>query len=63
MTIEMILLALSPVFLVFVTVEFIKYRRFYDIKDSMANTALALLHQAADALSLILLMPLFNWLY
>jgi sterol desaturase/sphingolipid hydroxylase (fatty acid hydroxylase superfamily) len=63
MTIEMILLALSPVFLVFVSVEFIKYRRFYDIKDSMANTALALLHQAADALSLILLMPLFNWLY
>ena len=63
MTIEVILLALSPIFLVFVSVEFIKYRHFYDIKDSMANTALALLHQGADAVSLILLMPLFNWLY
>ena len=45
MSIEIILLALSPVFIIFVSYEFIKYRRYYDIKDSLANTALALMHQ------------------
>jgi sterol desaturase/sphingolipid hydroxylase (fatty acid hydroxylase superfamily) len=63
MSIEVILLALSPIFIIFVTFEFIKYRRFYDIKDSLANTALALMHQFADAIALFLLMPFFNWLY
>lgn len=60
---EIILLALSPLFLIFVCCEFIKFKRYYDIKDSLANTVLALLHQGADAIALLLLMPLFNWLY
>lgn len=63
MSIEIILLALSPVFIIFVSYEFIKYRRYYDIKDSLANTALALMHQGADAIALIVLMPFFYWLH
>jgi len=63
MSVEWILLALSPVFILFVVVEFMKHRANYDIKDSMANTALALLHQGSDAIAMILLMPLFTWLY
>ncbi|WP_417669889.1 sterol desaturase family protein [Pseudoalteromonas tetraodonis] len=63
MSIEIILLALSPIFLLFVGVEFIKLRRYYDIKDSLANALLALLHQGADAIALLLLMPFFYWLY
>ena len=60
---EIILLALSPVFLVFVCFEFIKFKRYYNIKDSLANTVLALLHQGADAMALLLLMPFFYMLY
>jgi sterol desaturase/sphingolipid hydroxylase (fatty acid hydroxylase superfamily) len=63
MSIEIILLALSPIFIIFVTVEFIMYRRYYEVKDSLANTVLALMHQGADAISLIVLMPFFYWLY
>lgn len=63
MSIEIILLALSPVFIIFVSYEFIKYRRYYDIKDSLANTALALMHQGCDAIALIVLMPFFYWLH
>ena len=63
MTIEVILLALSPVFLAFIAVEFVKHRQLYDIKDSLANTALALLHQGTDAIALLLLMPIFYWLH
>ena len=54
MSIEIILLALSPVFIIFVSYEFIKYRRYYDIKDSLANTALALMHQ----LSYVVITPM-----
>lgn len=63
MSIEIILLALSPIFLLFVAIEFIKFRRYYDIKDSFTNALLALLHQGADAIALIVLMPFFYWLY
>lgn len=63
MSIEIILLALSPIFLTFIVYEFIKHRKLYDIKDSLSNTALALLHQGSDALSLIVLMPFFYWLH
>jgi hypothetical protein len=63
MTIEIILLALSPIFILFVTYEFIKHRHYYDIKDSMANSVLALMHQASDAIALLLLMPFFYWLH
>jgi sterol desaturase/sphingolipid hydroxylase (fatty acid hydroxylase superfamily) len=63
MTIEIILLALSPIFILFVTYEFIKHRHYYDIKDSVANSVLALMHQASDAIALLLLMPFFYWLH
>ena len=63
MSIEIILLALSPIFVSFIVYEYIKHRKFYDIKDSLANTVLALLHQGADAIALLLLMPFFYWLH
>lgn len=63
MSVELILLALSPIFWLCIGYEFIKHRKRYDINDSLANTALAIMHQGADALSLILLMPLFYWLF
>tara|TARA_B110000208_G_scaffold77985_1_gene99877 strand:+ start:211 stop:1065 length:855 start_codon:yes stop_codon:yes gene_type:complete len=63
MSIELILLALSPLFLTFVVYEFVTHRKLYDIKDSLANTALALLHQGSDAIALVLLMPYFYWLH
>ena len=62
MSIEIILLALSPIFVAFILYEFIKHRKHYDIKDSLANTVLALLHQGSDAIALLLLMPFFYWL-
>ena len=49
--------------MMFISYEFIQHRRYYDIKDSLANTALALLHQGAEAIALLLLMPFFYWLY
>lgn len=63
MTAEIILLALSPIFLVFIAYEYFGHKKLYDIKDSMANGVLALLHQGADAIALLLLMPFFYWLY
>jgi sterol desaturase/sphingolipid hydroxylase (fatty acid hydroxylase superfamily) len=63
MSIEVILLALSPIFVAFIIYEFVKHRKHYDIKDSLANTALALLHQGSDAIALLLLMPFFYWLH
>jgi len=63
MNIEVILLALSPIFLIFIAVEFVKHRALYDIKDSLANTGLALLHQGSDAIALFILMPFFYWLH
>lgn len=40
-----------------------RFNKFYSTKDSITNTMLALLHQGADALSLIILMPLFYKLH
>lgn len=60
---ELILLAISPIFWLCIGYEFIKHRSRYDVKDSMANTALAILHQGADAIAVFALMPLFYWLY
>lgn len=58
--VELILLGLSPIFAICVVLEFIKARRFYNIKDSINNTALALLYQSSDAFILLLLMPFFS---
>jgi len=63
MRVELILLALSPIFFVFIVFEFIKFRRYYEVKDSLANTMLALMHQLSDALSVLLLLPFFYWLH
>jgi sterol desaturase/sphingolipid hydroxylase (fatty acid hydroxylase superfamily) len=63
MSIEVILLALSPIFVAFIIYEFVKYRNQYDIRDSIANTILALMHQGSDAIALLLLMPFFYWLH
>ncbi|WP_462164234.1 sterol desaturase family protein [Pseudoalteromonas xiamenensis] len=62
MPVELILLALSPIFLVCIALEYYFHPTDYALKDSMQNTLLALLHQASDAIALILLMPLFYWL-
>lgn len=63
MPVELILLALSPVFVLLIAYEWWRHPHFYRLKDSLANTALALLHQASDAIALILLMPLFYTLH
>lgn len=63
MAVELILIALTPVFIVFVIYEYIKHKDWYVIKDSVANTVLALLHQVSDGIALLLLMPFFYVLY
>ena len=65
--VELILLALSPVFIGFIGWEWYRSRQsvpaVYRWQDSLANAVLALLHQASDVLALLLLMPFFLWLY
>ena len=61
--VELILLGLSPVFLLCVLIEYKKARQFYNVKDSVNNALLALLHQGTDALVLLLLMPALIWLH
>ncbi|HEX5792937.1 MAG TPA: sterol desaturase family protein [Rheinheimera sp.] len=65
--VELILLALSPVFLAFIAWEWFSSRKFkparYRWQDTAANAALALLHQGSDMLALLLLMPFFIWLH
>ncbi|MBZ9610175.1 sterol desaturase family protein [Rheinheimera maricola] len=65
--VELILLALSPLFLGFIGWEWYRSRNkvpaIYRWQDSLANAVLALLHQASDMIALILLMPFFLWLY
>jgi sterol desaturase/sphingolipid hydroxylase (fatty acid hydroxylase superfamily) len=63
MDVEIILIALSPIFIMCILYEFLKHRQHYVVKDSLANTALALMHQGADAIALFFLMPFFYWLY
>jgi sterol desaturase/sphingolipid hydroxylase (fatty acid hydroxylase superfamily) len=64
--VEWILIGLSPVFLLCIALEWwLSNRRgqsLYQWRDSLANVGLALLHQAGDALALLLLMPFFYWL-
>jgi len=65
--VELILLALSPVFLGFIAWEWYRARKqapaLYRWQDSLANALLALMHQGSDILALALLMPFFLWLY
>lgn len=67
MSVSFILLALSPVFLLFVLIEWWKsYRkgkRWYCWQDTLANATLALMHQVGEVIALLLLLPLFWWLH
>ncbi len=64
--VELILLGLSPVFLACIALEWwLSHRsghQWYQWRDSLANMGLALMHQAGDALALLLLLPFFYWL-
>lgn len=65
--VELILLALAPLFLGFIAWEWFSSRKLtparYRWQDSAANAVLALLHQGSDMLALLLLMPFFIWLH
>jgi len=65
--VEVILILLSPVFFLFIGYEWYQSARrklaIYQWRDSLANMILAAMHQAGDALSLLLLLPLFYWLH
>lgn len=65
--VEVILILLSPVFFLFIGFEWYQSVRrklaIYQWRDSLANMVLAAMHQACDALSLLLLLPLFYWLH
>lgn len=65
--VEVILILLSPLFFLFIGYEWYQSARrqsgIYQWRDSLANFATAAMHQAGDALSLLLLLPLFYWLH
>ncbi|OWY40916.1 C-5 sterol desaturase [Xenophilus sp. AP218F] len=66
--VELILLALAPVFLLCILWEWRFWRRrgragVYDWRDSLCNACLALLHQGADKLAWLLAIPLYGWIY
>ncbi|SNY55830.1 Sterol desaturase/sphingolipid hydroxylase, fatty acid hydroxylase superfamily [Arsukibacterium tuosuense] len=65
--VELILLLLSPVFLLCVMLEWrfavLRQQNWYQWRDTLANAVLALLHQGSDMLALLLLMPFFYWLH
>ena len=61
--ITLLMLLISPVFFVCILIEYCRYRQHYHLWDSILNTLLALAHQFADALALLLLLPLFSWLH
>ena len=66
--VELILLALVPVFLLFVAGELWILRKsgrasLYDLRDSACSAALGLLHQGADKLAWLLVLPLYGWIY
>ncbi|MEC4087759.1 sterol desaturase family protein [Pseudoalteromonas rubra] len=63
LSVEWILLLLSPVFVIAIVLEYRIAPGHYRLKDSLHNVILALLHQGADLLALSVLMPLFYWLH
>lgn len=63
MKVEIILLLLSPIFLICIAWEYRSHGENYSIKDSVSSTLLALLHQGSDLLALTLLSPLFLYIY
>ncbi len=65
--VELILLALSPLFIGFIAWEWWRSVTTdtgrYRWQDTLTNAVLALLHQGSDMLALLLLMPFFLWLH
>jgi sterol desaturase/sphingolipid hydroxylase (fatty acid hydroxylase superfamily) len=64
---SLILLALAPVFLGFIAWEAWQFKRIgrvsYTWADTASNAALALMHQASDALAWLLTFGIFVWLW
>lgn len=63
---EWILLALAPVFLLFVAVEawYWKGRRaVYSWRDTLSNASLALMHQGADAVAGLAVIAVYAWVH
>lgn len=60
-----ILLALAPVFVLCVLWEawYWRGRAIYSLRDTLANTALALMHQGADALAWLAVIGVYYWVY
>ena len=60
---EWILLGLAPVFLILIAVEAWYWRRRaperYSLRDTASNAALALMHQASDAIAWLLVIGLY----
>jgi sterol desaturase/sphingolipid hydroxylase (fatty acid hydroxylase superfamily) len=65
--VDLILLLLSPIFFLFIGFEwYVTVRRrlaVYQWRDSLANLLLAAMHQAGDVLALLLILPLWHYLY
>jgi len=66
--VELILLLLSPLFLLIIGVEYLHWRRkrradVYNLRDSLCNASLGLMHQGADKLAWAATLPLFQWIY
>jgi len=66
---DLILLALAPVFLTCIAIEWLWWRRrgrvdMYDRTDVLSNTALAAMHQVSDGLvTLLFVRTIYLWLY
>ena len=64
---EWVLLAMAPVFLAFVGWEAWHWLRrgrdIYALRDTLGNAALALMHQAADAVAWLLVIGIYWWVY
>lgn len=67
MNVELILLALAPVFVLCIGIEAWYWRRrrpgMYSLKDTISNATLALMHQGADKLAWLLIVPFYAWIY
>ncbi|MGI5309271.1 sterol desaturase family protein [Rheinheimera sp. WS51] len=66
-SVELILLALSPIFLALIAWEWWRYRQvkpaIYRWQDSLANAILALMYQGGEFIAVIVLMPVFIVIY
>ena len=63
MSVEYILLLLSPLFLIAIGFELLKRKESYSLKEFSLNVGLALSHQATDIIAMLALMPFFLWLH